>query len=68
MTDDAQTSKPPPGSLHQVAGPPACACVSHDAVMCAAKRDDLDCDDPRYEVRRCDCACHDDDYACHDDD
>lgn len=38
-----------------------CACVSHDAAECAFKLDGLDRDDPHYELRRCDCVCHNED-------
>ena len=35
-----------------------CACVSYDAVTCARKRDGLDTDDPDWDHRKCECACH----------
>lgn len=36
-----------------------CACVNSDAEVCARWRDGLDTDDPHFQPRRCECACHD---------
>lgn len=41
---------------------PPCACVSHDSIECARKRDNLDTDDTRYERRKCECECHSEEY------